>query len=353
MQDVVAAVFQSLALSKLVGSSPAFTQALRHLPQMARSEAPVLLLGETGTGKELTARALHSLSPRAGGPFVPVNCGALPDSLLEDELFGHEAGAFTDAREARRGLIAQAEKGTLFLDEVDSLSRKAQASLLRVLQDQRYRPLGARQEHAADVRLITACNTPLEEPIHEGAFRRDLYFRLCVFGIYLPPLRERPDDLLPLAEHFLAKYAPPGHPRPGLSASSRQALWNHDWPGNVRELENVIRRAVHLCEGAEIEVDHLGLPAANGQGTATDGPGEKLLSFHAAKRRAIEHFERSYLTSLMATYRGNVSQAARAAGKDRSDLSKLLRKYRIRSASFRKPSQPLPVPDTSSDPPCA
>jgi two-component system response regulator GlrR len=312
MRDMLEPVYQSLSPFGLIGSSPAFVQAVRHLPRMAASEAAVLLQGETGTGKELAARALHHLSPRAGGPFVPVNCGALADTLLENELFGHEKGAFTDAREARSGLIAQADKGTLFLDEVDCLPPKAQASLLRVLQDQRYRPLGARQEQVANVRWITACNTPLEERTRHGALRKDLFYRLCVFGIYLPPLRERPEDVLPLAEHFLAKYAPASRPRPALSAPGRQALLHHHWPGNIRELENVVRRAVHLCTGAEVEVEHLGLPAAGGAGADADADG-KPLSFHAAKRQAVERFERTYLHSLMTTFATLLTDPDRSA----------------------------------------
>jgi DNA-binding NtrC family response regulator len=352
MQDVSAAVFESLALAKLVGQAPAFTAALRQLPQVARSGASVLLQGETGTGKELAARALHYLSPRADGPFVPVNCASLPDTLLEDELFGHERGAFTDAREARIGLVAEAAGGTLFLDEVDSLARKAQASLLRVLQEQRYRPLGARQEHSADVRLITASNTPLEERTRDGSFRLDLYYRLCVFTLRLPPLRERSEDILPLAAHFLAKYGPASRPPARLTAGSCAALRAHDWPGNVRELENAIRRAVHLCEGADVEVEHLGLPAGNGTADAPSAS-EELPPFQAAKRQAIEKFERQYLTSLLAAHQGNVVQAARAASKDRSDLGKLLRKYDISPSSFRDCSASFPVPDTSSNRPCA
>jgi DNA-binding NtrC family response regulator len=258
---------------------------------------------------------------------VAVNCGSLPDSLLEGELFGHERGAFTDAREAQPGLIAQAGKGTLFLDEVDSLSARAQACLLRVVQERRYRPLGSATEQAADVRLVTANNASLEQRAQQGAFRADLYYRLAVFTVHLPPLRQRREDVLPLAEHFLAKHAPAGSAVPRLTAAARAALLAHDWAGNVRELENAILRAVHFC-GGEIEVEHLGLPAVPTPEAGAEPP-SGLPSYRVAKQRVVEEFERGYLTSLMTVFRGNVREAAGASGKDRSDLGKLLRKYHI------------------------
>ncbi len=334
MQDAVTAVFRAQALGKLIGRAPAFTQILDRLPQVAESPVPVVLRGETGTGKELTARALHYLSPRADGPFVAVNCGALPDSLLEDELFGHERGAFTDAREARAGLIAQADKGTLFLDEVDCLSGRAQVSLLRVLQEQRYRPLGSAREQTADVRLVAASNAPLDRLAREGAFRADLYYRLCVVCLHLPPLRERREDVLPLGEHFLARHVSPGRPVPRLSGGSRAALLAHDWPGNVRELENAILRGLCLGGDGPIEPEHLGLPGS--AAPSADSPGGAVLRpFHAAKLQAVARFERDYLTSLMSACKGNVSQAARAAGKERRALGRLLRKHGIDALAFR------------------
>src|SRR5262245_59542805 len=185
--------------AKLVGQAPAFIKAIQWLPAIAKDEAAVLIDGETGTGKELVARAIHYLSERAPFPFVPVNCGALPDTLLEDELFGHERGAFTDAHMRRSGLIAQAEKGTLFLDEVDTLTLKAQVALLRVLQDKKFRLLGSRGEQEANVRVVAATNAPLDELVQNGGFRADLYYWLCVFSIKLPPMRNRKDDNILLA----------------------------------------------------------------------------------------------------------------------------------------------------------
>jgi two-component system, NtrC family, response regulator GlrR len=333
-QETLDRVVEGLALAQLVGSSPAFRQSIADLPRMARNQATILLYGETGTGKELTARGIHYLSPRAGGPFVAVNCGALPETLLEDELFGHERGAFTDAREAREGLVAQAEGGTLFLDEVDALSPRAQVSVLRVLQERRYRPLGSRAEQQADVRVVAASNTCLEQRVKAGLFRQDLYYRLCLFLIRLPPLRERREDILLLSEHFLVRHAVAGGPVLRLSARSRDALLAHDWPGNVRELENAIVRATVLCPGGEIEVEHLGLPSRTPSPEAVGDAGGLPGSFQSAKRQVIARFERDYLTRLMTRSRGNVSAAARTAGKDRRELGKLLKKHHIDPRTF-------------------
>jgi transcriptional regulator with GAF, ATPase, and Fis domain len=209
---VVGDLLRAQAMGRLVGSSPAFTRALQHLPTMARGDATVLVCGETGTGKELVARAFHYMGGRASFPFVPVNCGALPDTLLEAELFGHERGAFTDARERRTGLVAQAIGGTLFLDEVDSLSPRAQVALLRLLQDRTLRPLGGGRETQVDVRFVAASNASLPEMVRRGEFRADLFYRLAVLTLTLPPLRERREDVLELAGHLLARNLPPGRP---------------------------------------------------------------------------------------------------------------------------------------------
>jgi len=269
---------------------------------------------------------------------VPVNCGSLPDTLLENELFGHERGAFTDAQVRRDGLIAQAERGTLFLDEVDTLHAKAQVDLLRVLQDKRFRRVGSSVEQNVDVRIVAATNAPLDRLVASGRFRADLYFRLCIFSITLPILRDRKEDVLLLAGHFLEKHAPADKSRLQFAPEASSALLSYDWPGNVRELENAIIRGIHLTETGLIEVDDLGLPSkwASLPHASSEGPA-KLQSFRTMKRQVIQEFERDYLTRLISEHRGNVSQAALTAGKERRNLGKLLKKHRLDPGLFRHP----------------
>ena len=262
MEDVRARHGISDVMASLIGRAPCFTQALEQIPAIARSEAPVLITGETGTGKELVARALHYLSHRRDRPYVALNCGSFCDSLLEDELFGHERGAFTSATARREGLIAHAELGTLFLDEIDSLPPKAQIDLLRVLQNKKYRPVGSSVERKANVRILAASNAPVSQLVKSGMFRADLFHRLCVFHIELPPLRYRKQDIPLLAAHFLEKHAPEGQPMSALSPDSQAELVARDWPGNIRELENVILRAIHLKKTDKIEVSDLGIASA-------------------------------------------------------------------------------------------
>jgi DNA-binding NtrC family response regulator len=338
METLVQRLRDAGALSKLVGGAPVFLQAISQLPAVSKSEAAVMIRGETGTGKELVARAIHYMSGRAAYPFVALNCGSLTDTLLEDELFGHERGAFTGAHARRDGLIAQAKNGTLFLDEVDALSLKAQIDLLRVLQDKRFRAIGSAVERQADVRILAASNASLEQAIRNSTFRTDLYYRLCIFTVSLPPLRERKEDVLLLAAHFLEKHALDDKPGLRLSPAACAALVAWSWPGNVRELENAVLRAIHLCQTDSIEIPDLGLHANHDQSPHTGAnPAGGEHSFSAAKRRAIALFEREYLTRLMAEQEGNISQAARAAGKDRSDLGKLLKKHRLDAKVFRLP----------------
>ena len=320
-------------VAALVGQDPRLLEIIGRLPALADNDATVLVNGETGTGKELLARALHYLGPRAPFPFVPINCGALPDTLLEAELFGHERGAFTDARRPRTGLVQEAHSGTLCLDEVDSLTPRAQVALLRLLQDRTFRPIGSSREQRADVRFIAVTNAPLRERVAAGAFRADLYYRLSVFAVDLPPLRERGDDVRLLAEHFLRMYAR-RDPPPQLSAPAVAALTGHDWPGNVRELENAMLRAAQSCDSDVIELEDLGLEVVAGTSETAAS------SFAALKRRAIEAFERQYLVTLMRRTAGNVTRAARAAGKDRRDLGRLLKKHGVDPRAFSAVSVP-------------
>lgn len=311
-------------LATLLGESTPFRALKQRVEQCARWDAPVLVEGETGTGKELVARAIHYIGTRAGNAFVPVNCGALPDTLVENELFGHSRGAYTGADSHQAGLITQAEGGTLFLDEVEALSPRAQATLLRFMQDATFRPLGSSHESRSDLRIITASNACLESLAARGEFRADLLYRLKVLHISIPPLRERGADVLALAEHFSRRYARI-YTLPYRRIHPEMAVWisRHAWPGNVRELENLIHREYLLGGGAE-----LNLPAP--AGVCPGHPGDDaMLGMSQAKARAIEHFERDYLEKLMTRARGNISQAARLAGKERRSLGRLLKKHGI------------------------
>ena len=330
MENLVKHLRDHHALAKLIGESPAFLKAIERVPLIAKTESPVLITGETGTGKELAARAVHYLSPRAPSPFVAVNCGSLTETLLEDELFGHERGAFTNADRQRRGLIAEAMHGTLFLDEIDSLPPKAQSDLLRVIQEKTYRAIGSSQQQEADVRIVAATNKPLEQQMAAGSFRPDLYYRLAVFSIRLPPLRDRVEDIIPLAKHFLSKHMPSDRIMV-LTAQACSRLQSCKWPGNVRELENAIIRGIQYGEDGRIDTEDLGLALD------TDEPSSlsSAESLRTAKKQVVAAFERDYLIRLMSEHHGNVSKAAGAAKKERRDLGKLLKRHRIDPESFR------------------
>ena len=321
LEDARQGLFLHFAAQEFIGSAPAFLAAVEKIPVIASCDATVLLVGATGTGKELCARAIHYLSSRNQKPFVPLNCGSVPPDLFENELFGHESGAYTDARHSRKGLISEAEGGTLFLDEVDSLPLSAQVKLLRFLQDRQYRPLGG-QYRRADVRVIAATNHNLHAQMKAGTFREDLFYRLKVVSLNLPELRDRREDILPLALHFL-RLSAEEYKRPAkeLSARAIQKLRSYQWPGNVRELENVIRQAVVLARGPVIRACDLEL--------TIDASTSKPLveSLKASKAQVIEEFERSYLEEMLAACSGNISKAARLAGKDRRTFFGLLKKY--------------------------
>jgi two-component system response regulator GlrR len=317
-------LIQEATLKHFVGCHPRLMQVLRQIPRIARSDAPVLLIGETGTGKELCARAVHHLSPRKAGPFVAVECGALPEHLVENELFGHSRGAFTDAHSEQKGLVAMADGGTLFLDEVDSLSLAAQAKLLRFLQERTFKPLGADRFARSNVRLVAATNRDLEQWIREQRFRSDLYFRINVLRLELPPLRDRRSDIPLLAKHFLESPAEEtGTYTKSLSASALRALEQHDWPGNVRELFNVLERARINAPGRTILPAHFGI--AFRPRDSNDTP----IRFKEARARALEGFERSYVAQMLRKHQGNITRGAREAGKDRRAFGRLVKKYSI------------------------
>ena len=321
----------------LIGRAPAFLQAVGLLRKFASCEATVLIQGETGTGKELAARTIHYLSSRRDLPFVPVNCGALPDSLLESELFGHTRGAFTDAKQARTGLIGQARGGTLFLDEIEAMSQRAQVTLLRFLQDKEYRPLGGSAVTDANVRVIGSTNSDLQALVRSGLFRSDLLFRLNVLPLTLPPLRERPGDIVLLAEEFLARLnRQSGQSAKALGSDAHAALKSHGWSGNVRELENVIQRAFLLADGPVIRGSDLDIPT--GCAGVEDSGARGARSFKDAKAEAVAEFEKNYIAALLEKTSGNLTLASRLSGKDRSDLGKLLRKHSLDRRTFAGPS---------------
>ena len=324
-------------LDKLIGEAPPFVHARQQLSRLSESEATVLIAGETGTGKELMARALHYLSSKAGFPFIAVNCAALPDTLLEDELFGHERGAFADALAPRQGLLVQAENGTIFLDDVESLTPRAQGALLRVLHDRTSRVLGTSIERSVNVRFVAATNVDLAGLVRRAAFRADLFYRLRVLWLELPPLRSRRDDIPLLTRYFMTKHAVRGSPSPALSLAASRALFDFNWPGNVRELENAIIRALHLVDDGVIEPHHLGLPVAP-LGSASDGArfSEERLSLRESKRRLVEAFEREYLARLMVEFGGNVTKAALVAKKERREFGKLLKKHGLSAKDFAR-----------------
>ena len=310
----------------LVGESSVM-QALFDLVELAASsDAPVLIVGESGTGKELVAEVLHRRSRREGGPFVAVNLAALPDTLIESELFGHERGAFTDARSRRKGMFVEADGGTLLLDEVGELPLHIQPKLLRALQTRKVRPLGGDQERAYDARIVAATNRDLDSIVADGLFREDLFYRLDVIRIEVPPLRSRGSDVLLLAEHFLERIsARSGRSVDGLSNSAAKQLLDYRWPGNVRELENAIERAVALTRSSQVQLDDL---PARIRGfrpehvlAGTDDP-EQLVPMHVV--------EESYIRRVLAAVRGNKTKAARALGFDRKTLYRKMQRYRIK-----------------------
>lgn len=315
-------LMDELGMEQFVGKHPVFEEAIRSLPLIAKSDLPVLIAGPTGTGKELCARGIHHLSKRRGQPFIAVDCGAIPDHLFENELFGHARGAFTDAHADQKGLISLANGGTLFLDEVDALSLGAQAKLLRFLQERTFRPLGSEKFLQADVNVIAATNRDIEECVRERKFRSDLYFRLNVLRVELPSLTRRPTDIALLARHFLRTHCSHLGAKLFTPAALRK-LETHDWPGNVRELLNVVQRAAVLSEGAHI------LPAAISFSAREPSFAESEEDFQEGRSRAIETFEKRYVEDLLHKHRGNVTHAALEAGKDRRAFGRLKKKYSI------------------------
>lgn len=322
---------------RLVGESPGMVHVFAMIERAAASDATVLVTGESGTGKELVARAIHTKSARSSRRFVAVNCGALPENLIESELFGHVRGAFTGAFTAKRGLFEEAAGGTLFLDEVGELPLAMQVKLTRVLQERAVRKVGATTEQPVDVRIIAATNVDLAAAVEGGQFREDLYYRLDVLTIRLPPLRDRRGDIPRLAESLLARIvAAAGSPPRHLSAEALALLSTHDWPGNVRQLENALARAVAVSMGDEIGVD--GLPAEVGRPIPSSRSGGPLVSLSYRQAIAVERERatREYLVALLREVQGNVTQAAERAGIERESFHRLMKRHGVRAEDFRK-----------------
>ncbi|HET7228666.1 MAG TPA: sigma-54 dependent transcriptional regulator [Longimicrobium sp.] len=319
----------------IIGNSGSIQRVFDVVSRVAPTDASVFISGESGTGKELIARAIHANSRRSARPFMAINCAALPDHLLESELFGHEKGAFTSADQMRRGLLEVASGGTFFMDEISEMSMELQAKLLRVIQERKIRRVGGEAEIAIDVRWVSATNRDPEQAVRDGLLRQDLLYRLNVVPVKLPPLRHRREDIPALAQHFLKRFAQDyGRDNLRFHPDAVRVLQDYEWPGNVRELQNVVERIVSMClPGQEITADDVpeelsvrgGIPGGKGPAFTFSAD----LPFHDAKTDAITVFEKEYLKDLLKRHNGNISQAARTAGIDRKTIHRMLAKYEI------------------------
>ena len=310
----------------IIGNSAAIQKVLERVSQAAHSESSVYIEGSSGTGKELIAKSLHLASPRSEGPFIAINCAAIPETLLESELFGYQKGAFTGAQRTKKGLLSEADGGTFFFDEISEMSPAMQVKLLRALEERSFFPLGGDETVHVDIRIIAASNKSLEAEIAKGTFREDLFYRIHVIPIKLPALKERKEDIPLLANHFLEKFTREMKKSiDGFSAAAMDKMMAHDWPGNVRELENAVECAVAMSDAPLIDVD-----------TILHNPRKALVNDDLKPfKDAKENFERRYLMQLMQLTQGNISQAAKLAGKYRADLYALLKKYALDPADFR------------------
>lgn len=313
-------------LERIIGNSPQMLEVFDVIKKVAPTDATVLITGESGTGKELVARALHSLSPRQQGPFVAINCGAIPDTLLESELFGHEKGAFTGAHARKLGKFEIANGGTIFFDEIAELSPSLQVKILRFLESRSFERVGGNETIRVNVRFIAATNRKLEENIHDGSFREDLYYRLSVIQIHLPPLRDRGDDIVLLANHFLRLYNQQFKKRIwGFSDSCVQIMKRYRWPGNVRELENRVKRAVILSSNKYLSPEDMGFGSA--QGTP---------KYDGGLRAALDEVEKRMVEHALSLYDGNISKASAFLKVSRAHLYDLLKKHGLERQNFRK-----------------
>jgi two-component system response regulator GlrR len=333
--------------TNIIARSGKMRAVLDVVSRIAKLDSTVHIHGESGTGKELIAKAIHLASNRKDKAFEALNCAALPESLLESELFGHERGAFTGAVKSTRGLFTQAHGGTLFLDEIGDMPRATQSKLLRVLQERQFYPVGSEVPLEVDVRVIVATNKDLEDQVRKGLFRDDLFYRIHVIPVYLPPLRERKDDIMPLLEHFLKKYSELMKKEvKGLTPEALRKLMMHDWPGNVRELENTIEYAVAMTQSDTVTEDYI----LQGRSIATERAPSSTPELSEERsgaglrplKDARDAFERDYLIQVLSMTEGNVSQAAKLAGKYRADFYDLLKKHDLNAHEFKKSKPGLP-----------
>ncbi len=324
------AVDRTASLGDLIGTSPAMREIFALIKKVSHGRSSVLITGESGTGKEVVARTLHYHGSRADKPFIPINCTAIPEGLLESELFGHVRGAFTGAHTSKRGLFEKADGGTIFLDEIGDMGPGLQSKLLRVVQDREVRPVGGTQSTKVDVRIVSATNKDLEAGIAEGSFREDLFYRLNVIPLHIPPLRDRPDDIPALVESFLQKHSDGG--TRSVSPEAMEQLCAQPWKGNARELENVLERALALYDARELGVDEL--PLTSFEEAAASGSPDGLLRQAVARRMSLRDLEDAYIDRVLDLTGGNKVQAARILGIDRKTL------YRRAERRARRDEQP-------------
>ena len=336
-RDLKKALDGANRIEDLVARSSAMAPAVALIRRAASSEVTVLVTGESGTGKEVAARAIHASGERRAARFVAVNCGAIPEALIESELFGHVKGSFTGAAHDRRGLFEEAAGGTLFLDEIADLPLAMQVKLNRALQERRIRPVGASDERSVDVRVIAATNVDLKARIATGQFREDLFYRLDVLQIVLPPLRERAEDIPPLVAFFLDRHAARQGTSPrGFTEEALNALVRYSWPGNVRELENAIERAIAVSDAPRIELEALPEAVTASVRPRLSRATETHLTYREVVDLAQERVSREYLIALMTEFGGNVTEAAKRAGMERESLHRLLKRYGVRSEQFKR-----------------
>ncbi|MBI4125885.1 MAG: sigma-54-dependent Fis family transcriptional regulator [Deltaproteobacteria bacterium] len=339
VEQLERATSDRFAYEEIVGKSRKIQEVFNVIDAIAGTTSTIMIQGESGTGKELVARAIHKRSARANKPFVVINCAAIPEQLLESELFGHKRGSFTGAVADRKGLFEEGNGGTVFLDEIGELTTPLQVKLLRVLQEGEVRSLGDSGVRKVDVRVVAATNRDLQQLVRESKFREDLFYRLNVINVHLPPLRDRPDDIPLLAYHFLEKYCTRMKKKiDRISVDALQALQSYSWTGNVRELENVIERAVVLAGGSAITAQDLP-PGLLGESFYLAGNEPPIdftqLPYQDAKDRALMAFNRAYIGSLLKGAKGNVSVAAQKAGMDRSNFKKLIKRYHVDNTEYR------------------